>query len=41
MKRILVIAAAAIGALVFAKKSQDERAERALWAEATDDVNNN
>ncbi len=40
MKRILVLVVAAIGALAFAKKSQDQQAERALWAEATDDVNN-
>lgn len=41
MKRILVIVAAAVGALTLFKKSQDEQAERALWAEATDDVNTN
>ncbi len=40
MKRILVILAAAAGALALAKKSRDEQAERALWAEATDDVKN-
>lgn len=40
MKRILVIIGAAIGAMALAKKSQKEQAERELWAEATDDVNN-
>ncbi len=40
MKRILVMIGAAIGALALVKKSQSEQAERALWAEATDDVNN-
>ncbi len=40
MKRILVLVVAAIGALAVAKKSHDQQAERALWAEATDDVNN-
>lgn len=41
MKRLLVIAAAAAGALALAKKSQDAKAERDLWAEATDEVSNN
>ncbi|MGB3185554.1 MAG: DLW-39 family protein [Ornithinimicrobium sp.] len=38
MKRILVLAAAAVGALAFFKKQQDDKAERELWAEVTDDV---
>ena len=38
MKKIVLIALAAAGAL-FAKKKFDEgRAEQALWAEATDSV---
>lgn len=38
MKRILVVAAAALGALAVFKKQQDDKAERELWAEITDDV---
>ncbi len=38
MKRILVIVAAAIGAMTLARKSQQQQAERDLWAEATDEV---
>ena len=38
MKKVLLLLAAAAGA-VFAKKKLDEgRAEQALWAEATDSV---
>ena len=38
MKKLLLLALAAAGA-VFAKKKLDEgRAEQALWAEATDSV---
>ena len=37
MKRLLVLAAAAVG-LAALKKMQDAQAERDLWAEATDDV---
>ena len=38
MKKVLLVLAAAAGA-VFAKKKLDEsRAEQALWAEATDSV---
>ena len=37
MKRLLMIAAAAVGVAVL-KKMQDTQAERDLWAEATDDV---
>ncbi len=38
MKRIVVIVAAVAGALALAKKSQNQQAERDLWAEATDEV---
>ncbi|MGB5952349.1 MAG: DLW-39 family protein [Ornithinimicrobium sp.] len=41
MKRIMVLAAAAAGALAFFKKQQDDKAERELWAEVTDDVEAN
>ncbi|MGB3828824.1 MAG: DLW-39 family protein [Ornithinimicrobium sp.] len=41
MKRIVVVLIAAAGALALAKKSQDQQAERDLWAEATDEVSNN
>ncbi len=41
MKRILVIVAAAVGALVLAKKSSDQQAERELRAEATDELSHN
>jgi hypothetical protein len=38
MKKLLLVALAAVGA-VFAKKKLDEsRKEQALWAEATDSV---
>ena len=38
MKKLLILAIAAAGA-VFAKKKMDEgKAEQALWAEATDNV---
>ncbi len=37
MKRLLMLAAAAVGVAVL-KKMQDTQAERDLWAEATDDV---
>ena len=38
MKKLLILALAAAGA-VFAKKKMDEgKAEQALWAEATDNV---
>ena len=41
MKKLLVLALAAAGA-VFAKKKIDEgKAEQALWAEATDTVEKN
>ncbi|MGI8946540.1 MAG: DLW-39 family protein [Ornithinimicrobium sp.] len=42
MKRLLVIAAAAAaGGLALVKKSRDAKAERDLWAEATDTVEHN
>ncbi len=38
-KRLWVVVAAAAAAVVAMRKSvQEQRAERALWAEATDDV---
>ncbi|MBW8173009.1 DLW-39 family protein [Ornithinimicrobium sp. Arc0846-15] len=41
MKRLLIVAAAAAGALFVAKKNKDAQAERDLWAEATDSVGRN
>ncbi len=38
MNRLLLAAAAAVGALALAKKLQEQQAERDLWAEATDDI---
>ena len=38
MKKILLLAAAAAGALFAKKKLDDGKAEQALWAEATDAV---
>ena len=38
MKKILLIALAAAGALAARKKLAEGRAEQALWAEATDSV---
>ena len=38
MKKLLVLAAAAVGAVLAAKKSQEAKHEQALWAEATDSV---
>jgi hypothetical protein len=38
-KRLWIVVAAAAAAVVAMRKSvQEQRAERALWAEATDDV---
>lgn len=37
-KKLLVVVAAAAGALAIQKKLKDQRAEADLWAEATDDV---
>ncbi len=36
VKKILLLAAAAAGALFASKKLQESKAEQALWAEATD-----
>jgi hypothetical protein len=38
MKKILLVAVAAAGALVARKKVSEGRTEQALWAEATDAV---
>jgi hypothetical protein len=38
MKKLLLIAVGAIGAVVAARKTQEARHEQALWAEATDSV---
>ena len=38
MKKILLLALAAAGAVAARKKMSDGRAEQALWAEATDSV---
>ena len=38
LKKLLVVAIAAAGALAIQKKVRDQRAEQELWAEATDDV---
>jgi hypothetical protein len=38
MKKILLIALAAIGALIAKKKMDEGQREQALWAEATDKV---
>ena len=38
LKKLLVVATAAVGAVVIRKKLRDQRAEQDLWAEATDDV---
>lgn len=38
MKKLVLLALAAAGALVAKKKYDDGRAEQALWAEATDSV---
>ncbi len=38
MKRLMLAAAAAVGALALVKRFQAEQAERDLWAEATDDI---
>ena len=36
MKKLILLAATAAGALVFKKRLDDQQAERNLWAEATD-----
>ncbi len=38
MKKILLLALAAAGALVAKKKMDESKTEQALWAEATDNV---
>jgi len=38
MKKIVLLVLAALGALVAKKKIEENRAEQALWAEATDPV---
>ncbi|WP_211357307.1 DLW-39 family protein [Nocardioides rubriscoriae] len=38
MKKILLLAVAAVGAFVARKKISEGRTEQALWAEATDAV---
>ncbi len=38
MKKLVLLAAAAIGAIVAKKKIDEGKAEQALWAEATDAV---
>ncbi len=38
MKKILLIAIAAAGAVFAKKKLEESKAEQALWAEATDNV---
>jgi hypothetical protein len=38
MKKILLLALAAVGAVIAKKKLEESKAEQALWAEATDNV---
>jgi hypothetical protein len=38
MKKILLVAVAAAGAVVATKKARDVKHDQALWAEATDQV---
>ena len=38
MKKILLLIAAAVGAVAIQKKFKDQQAEQELWAEATDRV---
>jgi hypothetical protein len=38
MKKILLLAIAAAGAVFAKKKLEESKAEQALWAEATDNV---
>ena len=38
MKKLLLVAIAAVGALVAKKKMDEGKHEQALWAEATDTV---
>jgi len=36
MKKLLVLIAGAVGAIIVKRKLDEQQAERALWAEATD-----
>ena len=38
MKKLLLLALGAVGAVVAARKTQEAKHEQALWAEATDHV---
>ena len=38
MKKVLLIVAAAVGAVIARKKLEESRAEQELWAQATDNV---
>jgi len=38
MKKVLLVLAAAVGALIARKKLEESRAEQELWAQATDNV---
>ena len=38
LKRLLIVAATAVGVVAIQKKLRDSKAEQDLWAEATDDV---
>ena len=38
MKKVVLVLLTAVGVLAVRKKYDDARAEQALWAEATDDV---
>jgi hypothetical protein len=38
MKKLILLALAAAGAVVAKKKLEESKAEQALWAEATDNV---
>ena len=40
MKKLILAALAAAGALMASKKLQESKAEKALWAEATDKLPN-
>ncbi len=41
MKKLVLAALAAVGAVVASKKLQQSKAEQALWAEATDKLPKN
>ena len=38
MKKVLLVLAAAVGAVIARKKLEESRAEQELWAQATDSV---